>query len=414
MGAKRSSVREYSVITAAYWVFTLTDGALRMLVLLYLHGLGRSPLEIASLFLFYEFFGVVTNFVGGWLGARTGLRVTLILGLLFQVLACGLLGALSASLTLPIVMLAQALSGVAKDLTKMSSKSYIKAVVPAGDSRGLMRWVAWLTGSKNTLKGVGFFLGGILLSTWGFRLACLGMAGIIAVVLVLAWALLPQGVGKASKTHKLSDMLAGNLRLRWLSAARLFLFAARDIWFVLALPLYLTSHLNWSHGRVGAFLAIWVVGYGFVQAASPWYVGARGARKGPNAGRLGAWTLGLLLPLVGLALALAWPESGHPVPLLIAGLAIFGIVFATCSAMHSYLVIEYADGDRVSMQVGVYYTANAIGRLLGTILSGALYQGAGEPLRGLVWCLWGATALVLISGLFCIPLGRGEANHARE
>ncbi len=410
MASKRSPAREYAVITGAYWVFTLTDGALRMLVLLYLHGLGRSPLEIASLFLFYEFFGVVTNFVGGWLAARTGLRTTLFAGLALQVVACGLLGLLSASLTLPVVMLAQALSGVAKDLTKMSSKSYIKAVVPAGDSRGLMRWVAWLTGSKNTLKGFGFFLGGVLLTAWGFRLACLGMAGSITVVMILARMMLPKGVGKSSQVRKLSDLLEGNRRLRWLSAARLFLFAARDVWFVLALPLYLTSQLGWSHGRVGAFLAAWVIGYGFIQAASPWYVGARGARKGPDAKRLGAWTVGLLLPLSGLALA--WPDAGSPVLVLVAGLGLFGILFATCSAMHSFLVIEYADGNRVAMQVGVYYTANATGRLLGTILSGALYQAASDPLRGLVWCLWGAMSLVLVSTLFCIPLGRAERSLA--
>ncbi len=412
MATKRSPKREYAVITGAYWVFTLTDGALRMLVLLYLHGLGRSPLEIASLFLFYEFFGVVTNFAGGWLASRTGLRTTLFAGLFLQVVACCLLGLLSASLTLPVVMLAQALSGVAKDLTKMSSKSYIKVVVPKDDSSGLMRWVAWLTGSKNTLKGIGFFLGGVLLTAWGFRMACLGMAAAIAVVLILAWAMLPSGVGKSSKTHKLSDLLAGNRRLRWLSAARLFLFAARDVWFVLALPLYLTSQLDWPHGRVGAFLAAWVIGYGFVQAASPWYVGARGARKGPNANRLGIWTLALLLPLAGLALA--WPEAGSPLGLLIAGLGLFGVLFATCSAMHSFLVIEYADGDRVAMQVGVYYTANASGRLLGTILSGALYQAAPDPLLGLVWCLWGAVALVLISTIFCVPLRRAERDLEGE
>ncbi|MBL4771161.1 MAG: organoarsenical effux MFS transporter ArsJ [Planctomycetes bacterium] len=406
MGRERSALREYAVITGAYWVFTLTDGALRMLVLLYLHGLGRSPLEIASLFLFYEFFGVVTNLGGGWLASRTGLRVTLFAGLCLQVVACGMLGLLSGGLTLPVVMLAQALSGVAKDLTKMSSKSYIKAVIPEGDSSGLMRWVAWLTGSKNTLKGVGFFLGGVLLSSWGFRVACLSMAGTIAVVAVVAGALLPKGVGKASKVRKLSDLWRGNRRLRWLSAARLFLFAARDVWFVLALPLYLATQLNWSHGRVGAFLAVWVVGYGFVQAASPWYVGARGARKGPGARRLGVWTLALLVPLIGLAWA--WPSSGASLTLLIVGLALFGVVFATCSAMHSFLVIDYADGDRVAMQVGVYYTANAMGRLLGTVLSGALYQAAGDPLTGLKWSLWGAVGLVSLSGVLCVPLGRAE------
>ncbi|MCA9000281.1 MAG: organoarsenical effux MFS transporter ArsJ [Planctomycetes bacterium] len=406
MAAKRSPVREYAVITAAYWAFTLTDGALRMLVLLYLHDLGRSPMQIAGLFLFYEFFGVVTNFVGGWLASRTGLRRTLLLGLTLQVVACGMLGGMDANLTLPLVMVAQALSGVAKDLTKMSAKSYIKTVAPTGDSSGLMRWVAWLTGSKNTLKGVGFFLGGWLLSAYGFRAACVGMASGVAVVAILSRLLLPAGIGKSSKNRKLSDLVRGNLRLRWLSAARLFLFAARDVWFVLALPLYLSSQWNWSHGKVGAFLALWVIGYGFVQAASPWYLSKGGPKGLPGAGRLGLWTLSLVLPMV--ALVQLWPASAHPAWVMVGGLALFGALFATCSALHSYLVIEYADGDKVAAQVGVYYTANALGRFLGTILSGVLYQAAGEAQTGLVWCLWGAVSLVGVSALFCIPLFRAE------
>ena len=157
-------IRQYLLVTGNYWAFTLTDGALRMLVVLYFHGLGYSPLAIASLFLFYEIFGVVTNLVGGWLGARLGLNRTMNIGLALQVLALGMLLAPSLWLTVPWVMGAQALSGIAKDLNKMSAKSSIKLLVP-GEAQGqLYRWVALLTGSKNALKGVGFFLGGALLA----------------------------------------------------------------------------------------------------------------------------------------------------------------------------------------------------------------------------------------------------------
>jgi len=284
------SLRDYAVITGTYWVFTLTDGALRMLVLLHLHELGRTPFEIASLFLFYELFGVLTNFFGGWLGARRGLKLTLFAGVALQIGALGLLAAAASSLTVPVVMIAQAVSGTAKDLTKISAKSYVKQVVPEGDRRGLMRWVAILTGSKNTLKGVGFFVGGLLLTTLGFRHACLAMAVVLVVALIVATVLLPAATGRASREVGLRHLLSRDARVNWLAAARFFLFAARDIWFVLALPIFLASVLGWSHPQVGAALAGWVIFYGLIQAAAPAYVG-------DGHGRLGAWTAALLLPL---------------------------------------------------------------------------------------------------------------------
>ena len=111
-----AGVRQYLVITGNYWAFTLTDGALRMLVVLHFHSLGYSPLQIALLFLFYEFFGVVTNLVGGWVGARIGLNRTMNIGLGLQVLALCMLLVPSAMLTVTWVMGAQAISGIAKDL----------------------------------------------------------------------------------------------------------------------------------------------------------------------------------------------------------------------------------------------------------------------------------------------------------
>jgi predicted MFS family arabinose efflux permease len=394
------SVRDYAVVTAAYWAFTLTDGALRMLVLLYLNGLGYAPLEIASLFLFYEFFGIVTNYVGGWLGARFGLKSTLFAGLALQVGSLALLGWRAAALSVPLVMFAQALSGVAKDLTKMSAKSYIKLVVPRGDAAGLMKWVALLTGSKNTLKGAGFFLGGALLAAAGFRAACFGMAGGVAAALLGAALLLPRAPGKAETRHGLGAVVSRDPRINWLCVARMFLFGARDIWFVLAVPIFLASTLRWSFSEVGGFLALWVIGYGVVQAAAPRFF------RRPGAGTLAAITAALLAPLGALAAALAL--DAPPQPALVAGLALFGVVFAANSAVHSYLIVHYAEEDRVALAVGFYYMANAIGRLLGTLLSGALFQWGGQGTPGLLACLLGSIAFVVFSALACGPLRRAE------
>ena len=405
------NVREYAVVTGTYWAFTLTDGAIRMLVLLHLHELGYSPLEIASLFILYELFGVVTNLVGGWIGARFGLRSTLFSGLALQIAALSLLAASAGSLTLALVMVAQAMSGTAKDLTKMSAKSYVKLVVPEGDQDGLMRWVAILTGSKNALKGAGFFLGGVLLMALGFRGANVAMAAALGTALVASFLLLPAAAGRASKKVRLADLVSRDARVNWLSASRLFLFGARDIWFVLALPLFFSSVLGWTHAEVGGFLALWVIGYGGVQALAPTYVGGgRGAgRPPPSARGLGLWTLALVLPLGGMLAALSLGAS--PAATLMAGLVLFAVVFATDSAIHSYLIVSYADADRIALSVGFYYMANAAGRLVGTVLSGALFQAAGQGMDGLLLCLAGSLLFVVISAALCVPLRAAEVRH---
>jgi MFS family permease len=399
------SLRDYAVVTGAYWVFTVTDGALRMLVLLHLNRLGYRPLEIASLFLFYEFFGVVTNLVGGWLGARFGLKLTLVAGLTFQVSALLLLARDPLALGVPLVTVAQGLSGIAKDLTKMSSKSYIRLVVPEGDARGLMKWVAVLTGSKNTLKGVGFFAGGALLAWIGFRDACLAMAAALVGALVVSAFMLPRAMGRAKERPGFRALVSNDPRINWLSLARFFLFGARDVWFVLALPIFLADTLRWSFEEVGGFLAAWVIGYGIVQASAPVYF--RGGRRDPDAAHLARWTLALLVPLAAIPAALAAGMS--PAVTLVVGLGAFGVVFAANSAVHSYLVVHYADQDRVSLVVGFYYMANAAGRLLGTVLSGALFQWGGQGRDGLMWCIAGALALVVCSRVSCAPLRRAEA-----
>ena len=394
-------MRQYALVTANYWAFTLTDGALRMLVVLHFHRLGYTPLQIALLFVFYEVFGVVTNLVGGWLGARIGLNRTMNLGLALQVAALSMLLVPAAALTVPWVMAAQAMSGVAKDLNKMSAKSSIKLLLP-GDAQGtLYRWVAALTGSKNALKGVGFFLGGALLGTIGFRPAVAAMAAALALVWLASLALLRRDLGKAKSKPKFRDVLSKSRAVNVLSAARLFLFGARDVWFVVALPVFLAQALGWDFWRVGGFLAAWVIGYGAVQAAAPWITGLR--RGATPAGRSAfAWALPLAASPAAIALALA--QGVSPSLALVAGLTVFGVLFAVNSALHSYLIVSYAAEDGVSLDVGFYYMANALGRLLGTLLSGWVFQRAG-----LGACLWISAALVAAAALVSLALPR----HAR-
>lgn len=388
-------IRQYLLITGNYWAFTLTDGALRMLVVLHFHQLGYSPLQVAMLFLFYEVFGVVTNLVGGWLGARIGLNRTMNIGLGMQVAALAMLLAPVAMLTVPWVMGAQALSGIAKDLNKMSAKSSIKLLVP-GDQHGtLFRWVATLTGSKNALKGVGFFLGGALLTVVGFSSAIAIMAGALLLVWLLSLALLKRDLGRAKHKPKFKDIFSKSRAINFLSAARLFLFGARDVWFVVALPVFLTSSLGWDFWQVGSFLALWVIGYGVVQALTPRIIMRTGAHP-PGKIQAVMWTA--CLTVVPLSMAMLW---GHMAPqgLLVGGLTAFGILFAINSSLHSFLIVSYAGTDGVSLDVGFYYMANALGRLVGTVLSGWVFQVAG-----LQACLLVSGAFLAVAALTTLGL----------
>lgn len=391
-------IRQYLVVTGNYWAFTLTDGALRMLVVLHFHGLGYSPLAIAALFLFYEIFGVVTNLVGGWLGARLGLNRTMNIGLGLQVAALLMLTVPAALLTVPWVMVAQALSGIAKDLNKMSAKSSIKLLVPDGQQGMLFKWVALLTGSKNALKGVGFFLGGALLALLGFAGAVLAMAAVLALVWLASLLLLNRDLGKARHKPKFSELLSKSRAINILSAARLFLFGARDVWFVVALPVYLSATFGWDFWQVGGFLAAWVIGYGIVQSFAPHLTGKRRGRV-PDGRAAFVWAalLALLPALIALGLGSPLPAQ----PLLIGGLLLFGVLFAVNSSLHSYLIVSYAREDGVSLDVGFYYMSNALGRLLGTLLSGWVFQA-----HGLAACLWVSTAFVLLAALISLGLPR--------
>ena len=388
-----SALQQYGVVTANYWAFTLTDGALRMLVVFHFHQLGYSTLEIAFLFLFYEFFGIVTNLTGGWLGARFGLRLTLWAGTLLQVAALLLLIPVADSwpkwLSVAYVMGAQAISGIAKDLNKMSAKSAIKTVASEGQ---LFRWVAILTGSKNALKGVGFFLGGVLLTVLGFNQAVAAMAAGLFLSF-LGTLILPADIGRMKQKPAFTALFSQSATINTLSLARFFLFGARDVWFVVALPVFLEATLGWRFWEVGAFMGLWVIGYGVVQGSAPALRRAWGQQRPPGAADLSFWSA-LLTAIPALIAIGLWRQVAHPAVAVVGGLVAFAVVFAMNSSIHSYLVLATSDAEAVSLNVGFYYMANAAGRLLGTLLSGALFLVGGLPL-----CLWASSALVALAWL---------------
>ena len=409
-----TGLQQYAVVTANYWAFTLTDGALRMLVVFHFHQLGYSTLEIALLFLFYEFFGIITNLYGGWLGARYGLRLTLWAGTLLQVAALLMLIAVADGwprwLSVAYVMVAQAISGIAKDLNKMSAKSAIKTVVPAtpGDpGRGenqLFQWVAILTGSKNALKGVGFFLGGLLLTTIGFNAAVGAMAAGLFLSFLMT-LVLPGEIGRMKQKPAITALWSQSQGINVLSLARFFLFGARDVWFVVALPVFLQKALGWQYWQVGGFLGLWVIGYGIIQASAPALRRSWGQSAPPGVSAVQFWSA-LLTAIPALIAISLWRQVANPAVAVVVGLVAFGAVFAMNSSIHSYMVLAYSDTEAVSLNVGFYYMANAAGRLLGTLLSGGLFL-----VGGMQACLWAScllVALAFLAGLRLPPPLRQE------
>ena len=390
-----AGLRNYAIVTAAYWGFTLTDGALRMLVLFTFFKLGYSPFMLAFLFLLYEAAGIVANMLGGWLAAKHGIRRMLIVGLTTQVLGFLILSMMNpsweAALLVSWVVLAQGICGVAKDLTKTASKSAIKMTEAEakGDGQGrLFKWVAWFTGSKNAMKGLGFFLGGVLLEAFGFSLSLWLMAGALALVLVGGVSSLPALKGKAKASKSAKELFGKSRGVNLLALARIGLFGARDVWFVVGVPVFLYAN-GWTFSMVGAFLAVWTIGYGVVQASAPAVVtrSADGLSHEVPAARL--WSLALLIVPVALAVGLSLAPP-RPDLILVAGLCLFGVIFAVNSSVHSYLILAYAGSEKAAEDVGFYYAANAAGRFAGTLLSGLLYQWGGIQA-----CLIGSAAMLL-------------------
>lgn len=404
----------YAAVTAAYWAFMLTDGALRMLVLLHFDQLGFSPIQIAGLFLLYEVAGIVTNLVAGWLAARFGLASTLYGGLALQVASLVALAQLdpgwSVTVSVAFVMAVQGVSGVAKDLAKMSSKSAVKLLAPQGGG-GLFRWVAALTGSKNAVKGAGFFLGAAVLGLLGFAGALWAMASVLAVILAAVLVFMPAGLpGRMKPEESFGGWRSRDVRVNRLSLSRMFLFGARDAWFAVGIPIYFEGVFagDTPEGHraafflVGGFMAIWIIGYGAVQAFAPHILGDKGQSEAATTAKAILW-VGLLVP-IPFALAAAAALAGGPVPWLtatmIAGLLLFGFVFAVNSSVHSYLILAFGAAERITRDVGFYYMANAAGRLIGTLLSGVSYQFGGLPA-----CLATAGTMALASWLTARRLG---------
>ena len=393
MSARPEGLSAYIAVTAAYWAFMLTDGALRMLVLLHFHTLGFSPVQLAYLFILYEIAGMGTNLAAGWIAARFGLTSTLYAGLGVQVLALLALTQLdpgwAIGASVAFVMCVQGASGVAKDLAKMSSKSAVKLLAPT-EGGGLFRWVAVLTGSKNAVKGLGFLLGAALLATLGFTWAVLAMAIVLAVILVAVALFMPAGLPRGRKGAKFSEVFSKSANVNWLSAARVFLFGARDVWFVVGIPIYFYAVLSdgteegnrMAFFLIGSFMAVWVILYGAVQASAPRILRAANRPESELIEAARGWAGALFVvpaALTGAVLLSSGPETWLTVT-LIAGLLVFGAIFAVNSSLHSYLILAFSKSERVTMDVGFYYMAYAGGRLIGTLLSGLTYQLGGLPL----------------------------------
>jgi len=408
--ARPEGLSAYIAVTASYWAFMLTDGALRMLVLLHFHTLGFSPVQLAYLFVFYEIAGIVTNLSAGWIAVRFGLTSTLYAGLGLQILALLALTQLdpnwAVGVSVVYVMLVQGASGVAKDLAKMSSKSAVKLLAPSEDG-GLFRWVALLTGSKNIVKGLGFLVGAALLATLGFVWAVLGMAAILAVILLAVLFAMPPGLPKGRKGTKFSEVFSKSANVNWLSAARVFLFGARDVWFVVGIPIYFYAVLSdgTTQGNrsafflIGIFMAGWVILYGLIQANAPRILRARTRTESDliAAARGWAWSLAAVPLVLSLSSMFATGPQMWLTLTLVSGLLAFGAIFAVNSSLHSYLILSFSKAERVTMDVGFYYMANAAGRLAGTLLSGLTYQVGGLTL------MFGTAAVMV--GLSAVMVG---------
>ena len=393
----RRSLSQYLTVTGTYWGFTLSDGALRLLVLFHFFKLGYSPFTLALLFLMYEVAGIIANLGGGWLATRFGIPRMLLLGIAMQILGLMFLSCLDPTfgpfLSVIWVVVAQGISGLAKDITKTASKSAIK-VVKIDEGEGLFRWVAWFTGSKNAMKGVGFFLGGVMLTTIGFRGGLWLMAGLLGLLAVLVVFTLPSKLGAGVSSRTIKELFSKSSAVNTIALARIFLFGARDTWFVVALPVFLYGN-GWSFWEVGGFLALWTMLYGLVQGMAPAIIRITNASPISRSGTVG-WAVALALALIGISACMIVEMD---VPVLIAGLLVFGVFFAVNSSLHSFLIVAYAGNKKAAEDIGFYYAANAAGRLAGTFLSGFLYHQGG-----LLACLAGSALFLVITALMVARL----------
>ena len=397
----RRSLSQYLTVTGTYWGFTLSDGALRILVLFHFFKLGYSPFTLALLFLMYEVAGIIANLGGGWLATRFGIPRMLLLGIAMQILGLMFLSYLDPTfgpvLSVIWVVVAQGIAGLAKDITKTASKSAIK-VVKIDEDEGLFRWVAWFTGSKNAMKGVGFFLGGVMLTTIGFRGGLWLMAGLLGLLAVLVVFTLPSKLGAGVASRTIKELFSKSSAVNTIALARIFLFGARDTWFVVALPVFLYGN-GWSFWEVGGFLALWTMLYGLVQGMAPAIMRTTTATPVSWNNTVG-WAVALALALIGILVCMIVKMG---VPVLITGLLVFGVFFAVNSSLHSFLIVAYAGSKKAAEDIGFYYAANAAGRLAGTFLSGFLYyQG------GLLACLSGSALFLVITALMVARLPQQE------
>ena len=254
---------------------------------------------------------------------------------------------------------------------------------------------------------MGFFVGGLLLETLGFSHSLWAMAGLLTLVLLGVLTSLPPMMGKGKASKSARELFAKNPGINTLAAARVALFGARDVWFVVGVPMFLYS-AGWTFTMVGTFLAVWTIGYGLVQALAPQIVrrSADGLSHEVPAARL--WSA--LLALIPAALAVAvWLQVPSLEWVVVGGLGLFGFAFAVNSSVHSYLVLAYAGSEKAAEDVGFYYAANALGRFIGTLLSGLLYQWGG-----LLYALIGSAVMLLVCWLatLALPLVRHESAQA--
>jgi MFS family permease len=411
LAERKAAVRDYAIVTAAYWGFTLTDGALRMMVLMHFYRLGYSSFTLALLFLLYEAAGVLANLIGGWLATRYGIARMLAVGMSLQIVGFVLLSMLqpgwTAAMSVAWVVVAQGICGVAKDLTKTASKSAIKITADRAQSQGsgqLFKWVAWFTGSKNAMKGVGFFMGGLLLDQLGFGLALWTMAALLGGVLSCVLAFVPRLMGKRKASSSARELFAKNRGINLLALARVVLFGARDVWFVVGVPVFLYAS-GWTFTMVGGFLALWTIGYGLVQALAPYIVRRSSDGLSSEVPAARWWSAGLAAVTIALAVAVGL-QAPHLQWVVVGGLVLFGVAFAVNSSVHSYLILAYAGSEKAAEDVGFYYAANALGRFGGTLLSGLLYQWGG-----LLWALIGSALMLTVCWLvtLALPVVRAKA-----